>query len=186
MYLQRPGTNLFETFFNAILSTEKKQDGRIVHTNIEMVLQHIERDMAKASAQGATVVAIDTIIDNSDGCAVQYRCGTALFMLWQFSMERQLVYDKNIDETGHGKSIVDSKNGQNKGNLNKGLRGNATSQPECFVEGKNTIVYVDMDENGKKVDFADVAAKYLNNDTLSGKVPANNPQSADEDESVTM
>ena len=154
----------------------------IVYCSIEMVLQQIERDMANARAQGANVIAIDTIIDNSDGCAVQCRCGTALFMLWKFSMERQLVYDENIAETGHGKSVVDSENGKNKGKLSKGLCGNVTSQPECFVEGKNTIVYVDMDENGKKVDFADVSAKYLNNDPLSRKVPANNPQSADENE----
>ena len=31
VYLQRPGSNVFETILYSILSTEKKQDGRIVY-----------------------------------------------------------------------------------------------------------------------------------------------------------
>ena len=100
-------------------------------------------------------------------------------------MEKQIVYDKNIDPAGHGKSDVDGKGGTNKTTVKKGLCGNVTSQPECFVEGKNTIVYVDMDENGKKIDFADVAAKYLNNDELAGKVAANNPRVRADEESTS-
>ena len=98
-------------------------------------------------------------------------------------MERRTTYHKNIDESGHGKSTVDGINGRNKGKVSKGLCGNITSQPEAMVEGKNTIIYVDMDQNGKRVDFADVAAKYLNNCELSGKVSANNPQVHSNDES---
>ena len=48
-------------------------------------------------------------------------------------------------------------------------------------EGKNTIIYVDMDKNGNRIEFADVAAKYLNNETLTGRVPANNPRSVPSD-----
>ena len=54
----------------------------------------IERDMAKEQAESATFVAIDTVINNSDGSGVQYRCGTSLFMLWKLSMEEQIFYDK--------------------------------------------------------------------------------------------
>ena len=32
-----------------------------------------------------------------------------------------------------------------------------------------------IDHNGKRVDFSEVVAKYLNNDKLSGKVPTNIP-----------
>ena len=148
-----------------------------------MVLDMVEKDMAKARTEGATVVAINTIIDDSDGCAVQYRCGTSLFMNWKLSMERREIYHKNIDMAGHRKSWIDSKNGQNKGKLTKKLSGNVSSQPEAYVEGKNTIIYVDMDQNGKRVDFADVAAKYLNNDELSGKVSANHPRIRADNES---
>ena len=44
-----------------------------------------------------------------------------------------------------------------------------------MLKGRIQLFYVDMDQNGKRVDFAEVAAKYLNSDKLSGKVPANNP-----------
>ena len=144
VYLHQPGTNIFETIFYAMLSTEKKQDGRIVYANTQMVLKMIEDDMVKAKAKGATVAAIDTVIDNSDGCAVQYRCGTSLFMNWKLSMESKKVYHKNIDEPGHGKSTIDSENAPNKTQLSKGLCGNVTSQPEAYVEGKNTNIYVDI------------------------------------------
>lgn len=79
--LKRPGEVAYETIFYAILSTEQKQDGRIVYRNAEMVLERITADMEKAKAAGAEVVNLEAILDNSDGCAVQYRCGTALFML---------------------------------------------------------------------------------------------------------
>ena len=58
VFLQMPGSNVFDTFFYAVLSTEKKQDGRIVYANTEMVLDMVEKDMAKARTEGATVVAI--------------------------------------------------------------------------------------------------------------------------------
>ena len=151
VYLQRPGSNVFETIFYSILSTEKNQDGRIVYANTEKVLEMIENGMAKERAKGKTVVAINSVLENSDGCGVQYRCGTSLFMNWKLSMERNLIYHKNIDESGRGKSMIDSEQGRQKDQLSKERCGNVTSQPEAFIEGKNTIMYVDMDQNGKKL-----------------------------------
>ena len=110
----------------------------------------IEKDMAKERDEGATIVQIDTVLENSDGCSVQYRCGTSLFMNWKLSIERKLIYHKSIDAPGHGKSIIDSEQGLMKKDLSKGLCGNVKSQPEAYIEGKNTIIYVDMDQNGKR------------------------------------
>ena len=67
VYMQRPGSNVFETILYSILSTEKKQDGRIVYANTEKVFDMIEKDMAKERDKGATVVQIDTVLENSDG-----------------------------------------------------------------------------------------------------------------------
>ena len=52
VYLQRPGSNVFETIFYSILSTEKKQDGRIVYANTDKVFDMIEKDMAKERDEG--------------------------------------------------------------------------------------------------------------------------------------
>ena len=177
VYLLRPGSNKFETIYYVILSTEKKQDGRIVYYNTQMVLERISADMETAKAAGAKIIMIEAILDNSDGCAVQYRCGTSLFMLWKFAKENNIVYDKSINPSGHGKSEIDGEGANLKEKNKRGLCSNVTSQPECYEEGKNTIIYVDMDKDGNRIDFADVAAKYLNNETLTGRVPANNPRS---------
>ena len=55
-----------------------------------------------------------------------------------------------------------------------------TNQHETVEEGKNTIVLVDVDENGNRADLAKEAARALNNRNLSGKVPANRPRALDE------
>ena len=70
------------------------------------------------------------------------RCGTSLFMNWKLSMERKLICHKNIDAPGHGKSIIDSEQGLMKNDLPKGLCDNVTSQPEAYIEGKNTSTYL--------------------------------------------
>ena len=79
-----------------------------------------------------------------------YTCSGLAQMSWKLSMERKLIYHKNIDAPGHGKSSIVSEQGRMKKELSKGLCGNVTSQPEAYIEGKNTIIYVDMDQNGKR------------------------------------
>ena len=56
------------------------------------------------------------------------------------------------------------------------MQGNVTSQPECLVEENHTFIYVDMDKDRNKIDFADVAAECLNNKNVLGKVSANKPR----------
>ena len=51
----------------------------------------------------------------------QYRCGTSLFLNWKLSTERQLIYHKNIDKSGHGKSRIDADQSRIKDGLSRGL-----------------------------------------------------------------
>ena len=64
--------------------------------------------------------------------------------------------------------------------LRKELCGNVTNQPETIQDDKETIVYVDIDEKGNSVDFAEVAANAWNNRKLKGSVPANKPRQQEE------
>ena len=54
-----------------------------------------------------------------------------------------------------------------------------TTQHETIEEGKNTILLVDIDENGNRGDLAEEAARALNKRELSGKVRAKRPRGTD-------
>ena len=93
-----------------ILSTEKAQDGNIVYTNIKMVLE----DTAEALRNSDEIMRMDNlktlteILEDTDGCSVQYRCGTALYLLHKLAHENNIIYDRSINTPGHGKIIIAS------------------------------------------------------------------------------
>ena len=68
------------------------------------------------------------IIDDADGCAVQYRCRTALWMLHKLLNEMNFVYDRGIDAEGHEKKLIDGLSGVDKNYLIKEFRGNVSHQ----------------------------------------------------------
>ena len=144
-----------------------------------MILNKIVEDLQKEEEAGATVVKVDITFDDADGCSEQYRCGTALFLLWKFAKENDRVYDRAIDCAGHGKKKIDGNGGWLKKYLRSQLCGNVEYQPENVNTGKNTIVYIDLDEVGNVIDFFDTAAKSWNNRPLVGKVSANKPRKED-------
>ena len=56
-------------------------------------------------------VNLDIVLDDTDGCSEQYRCGSALFLLWKFAKENGIVYDRAVDCAGHGKKNIDGQGG---------------------------------------------------------------------------
>ena len=69
VYLLQPGHDKYETRLYTVLSTEKKQGGRIVYCNTEMILKIIAEDIQKAVDAVATVVNVEDILDDTDGCS---------------------------------------------------------------------------------------------------------------------
>ena len=184
VYIRWPGKTNFETVYYPVLSTESSQDGRVVYSNTALVLNKVGKEIEKAREGGAEIGAlytnIEELLDVTDGCAESYRCGSALFMLWKLAKERNITFDRALDASGHGKKLIDGFGGMLKNFLQKELRGNVTNQHETIVDDKNTIIYVDLDQTGNKVDFSDVAAQAWNNRNLDGKVPANRPRRQEE------
>ena len=43
---------------------------------------------------------------NSDGCAEQYRCASALYLLSVLSQSHSIIIDWGISAPGHGKEVV--------------------------------------------------------------------------------
>ena len=112
----------YELRFYSFLSTDKTQDNKVVYTNIKLMLEHIKSD----TMEGTEVFW--KIIDDADGCAVQYRCRTALWMLHKLLNEMNFVYDRGIDAEGHEKKLIDGLSGVDKNYLIKEFRGNVSHQ----------------------------------------------------------
>ena len=58
-------------------------------------------------------------LDNTDGCAKQYRSGNALFLMNVLCMKHHIIIDRAIGAPGHGKSIIDGLNAVDKHYLKK-------------------------------------------------------------------
>ena len=48
--------------------------------------------------------------DQTDGCAKQYRCSIAYYLMSYLSASYQIVLDRGVDTPGHGKDVVDGFN----------------------------------------------------------------------------
>ena len=50
------------------------------------------------------------MIDDTDSCANQYRCGNVLYLLSMLSAKHKLIIDRAAGAPGHGKDVVDGLN----------------------------------------------------------------------------
>ena len=54
--------------------------------------------------------SLGTICENTDGCAEQYICASALYLMSVISQTYSLIIDWGISAPGHGKEVVDGLN----------------------------------------------------------------------------
>ena len=53
---------------------------------------------------------LSTIWVNTNGCAEQYRCNTAPYLMSVLSQRYSIIFDQGISASGHGKEVVDGLN----------------------------------------------------------------------------
>ena len=184
------GQDKYETRYYSILSTEKAQDGNIVYQNTRIMFQDLKQHLYDGSeivqvnehmANGEVVElqpCIIEILDDSDGCAVQYRCATAFFMIQKLCIELDIVYDRGIDAPGHGKKWIDAAGGVDKTCLDNKLCRDMEYQPEALDDRKDSVLIYHM-EDGQRRDLAELAYSVLSNIDRAGgvkKVPSNKPR----------
>ena len=68
------------------------------------------------------------IWDQTDGCAKQYRCSIAYYLISYLSTSYQIVLDRAVDTPGHGKDVVDGFNAVQKLYLATYLRMRSTPE----------------------------------------------------------
>ena len=67
-----------------------------------------------------------TMWDQIDGCAKQYRCYIAYYLMSYLSKSYRIVIDRDVDTPGHGKDVVDGFNSVQKRYLANCLRMRST------------------------------------------------------------
>ena len=53
---------------------------------------------------------LSTIWENTDGCAEQYICASALYLMSVLSQCQSIIFDLGTGAPGHGKEVVDGLN----------------------------------------------------------------------------
>ena len=99
-----------------------------------------------------------TMWDQTDGCAKQYRCSVAYYLMSYLSTPYQIVLDRAVYAPGHGKDVVDGFNAVQKRYLATCLI--IRSTPEKYnIDSKRMRVEA-MTEKGD-VNFAEECKRLL-------------------------
>ena len=177
VYFKPKGKSEYETRFYSILSTEKAQDGQVVYVNTKMILEDLAKELEDGSEFEVEPAKLE-IVEDTDGCAVQYRSGTSLYMLSRLAFENDLIFCRAIDAEGHGKKLIDGLSGKDKRYMDKELRGNVEYQPEAMEENKRQVLLIDV-KDGVRQDFAEIACEMLSHPSRKHgveTVPCNKPR----------
>jgi len=80
--------------FHTFLSSNPQQDSAVVHQHSMKLFQHLkDNQLIKAGS---------TVLCNTDGCAAQYRCGTAFHFLSALACQFDVHISRAICCPGHG------------------------------------------------------------------------------------
>ena len=96
--------------------------------------------------------------DKTDGCAKQYRCYIAYYLMSYLSTSYQFFLDRDVDTPGHGKDVVDGFNAVQKRYLVTCLR--MCSTPEKHKIDSKRMRVEAMTEKGE-VSFAEECKRLL-------------------------
>ena len=86
--------------FHSFLSGDSKQDA-VTNTS------HSKQLISLLNNQQVLTTSLSTIWENTDGCAEQYRCASALYLISVMSQTYSIIIDRGISVSGHGKEVVD-------------------------------------------------------------------------------
>ena len=89
--------------FHSFLSDDSKQDAATTTT-------HIKRLISLLKNKQVLTTSLSTIWENTDGCAEQYRCASALYLMSVMSQTYSIIIDHGISAPVHGKEVVDGLN----------------------------------------------------------------------------
>ena len=101
--LSRPGHALFKSF----LSDDIKQYSATTAAHIKQLISLLKNKQVLTTS-------LSTIWENTDGCAEQYKCASAMYLMSVMSQTYSIIIDLGISAPGHGKEVVDGLNAVDK------------------------------------------------------------------------
>ena len=137
--------------FHLHLSDSKLQNAATTTANLYKLLANI--------FEGKKMIRGRTMWDQTDGCAKQYKCSIAYYLMSYLQKSYQIVLDRAVDTPGHGKYVVDGFNDVQKQYLASYLRMRST--PEKHKIDSKCMCVESMTEEGE-VRFAKKCKHLLN------------------------
>ena len=101
--LSRPRHAVFHSF----LSDGSKQDAATTTAHSKQLISLLKNKQVLTTP-------FSTIWENTDGCAEQYICASALYLMSVIAQTYSLTIDRGISATGHRKEVVDGLNAVDK------------------------------------------------------------------------
>ena len=89
--------------FNYFLSDDSKQYAATTSAHRKRLIELLNEQKVPTST-------LSKIWENTDGCADQYRCASALYLMSVLSQHFSNKTDRGISAPGHGKEVVDGLN----------------------------------------------------------------------------
>jgi hypothetical protein len=150
-------------------SDTSRQDARTTHTHLKVLLDYLFKNYL--IRQGWL------ILDDTDGCAKQYRSATALYLLSLIAVTYRIVYDRAIGAPGHGKDEVDGLNAVDKRYISEKMslvmtpeadENSSRLAPEAMVEGVSKSIAEEaarLCSNMARTEGVKSEGKYLKRET---------------------
>ena len=94
--LSRPWHAVFHSF----LSNDIKQYSVTTTAHSKRLISFLKNKLLLTTS-------LSTIWENTDGCAEQYICASALYLMSVMSQTYSIIIDRGISTPGHGKEVID-------------------------------------------------------------------------------
>ena len=93
--------------FHSYLSDDSKQDAANTTAHSKLLISLLKNKQVLTKS-------LSKIWENTDGCAEQYRCASALYLMSVMLQTYSIIIDRGISARGHGKEVVDGINAVDK------------------------------------------------------------------------
>jgi hypothetical protein len=131
--------------FHSHFSDDNLQNAASTHCHMRVLIEYLKKER--------TLLDGHTMFDNTDGCAKQYRCATAIHLLSMLATEFNITINRSVGAPGHGKDLVDGLNACDKQYLKKMMmRITLPGNEQSATEEKKIIPY-----SVKEREFASIA-----------------------------
>ena len=134
--------------FHSHMADESDQDAATTH-------EHMSRMLDTYIKEYGPLPDNCVMLDHTDGCAKQYRCGNALFYLSVLANKYKIVIDRAIAAPGHGKSIIDGLNAVDKTHLKQTMMISNPFMMECNSRRMDAFNFTNQKSNS----FAEECAR---------------------------